>query len=178
MSIGFIYVLGEKYTGPVKIGFSKNPERRLIDLKAAFPYRVELLAVAPGSIFDESYIHSCFSKYALESEWFSRTRKILQFIKAIQSTGKLPDVFLSGRSVSKVPKRTSKCSAMDAKVIEQFGGYAKLAEFLHVDRRLVHNWKKFGISPVGRFRIRTLAGKRRTLLPDGFVEQMLKKNER
>lgn len=67
--------------GFIKIGFSTNPLARLIDLRTASPFELELLADIPGSKDDELQIHRLFSDLHVRGEWFRDDDRILAFIK-------------------------------------------------------------------------------------------------
>ena len=54
----------------VKIGYSKNPKRRIKDLQTANP-GVKLIAYAHGSLRSEKRLHIMFSKYRTQREWFA-----------------------------------------------------------------------------------------------------------
>ena len=57
----------------------------------------------------------------------------------------------------------------DAKIVLLFGGITTLATALGVDRRVVHNWTRRGISAAGRYQVRDLAKSKRITLPATFM---------
>jgi hypothetical protein len=81
-----VYLIGESQTGPVKIGKSANPKRRLGQLQVSTPYRLRLFCTVTGyairnhpwarptMISDgclEKLLHAYFSKHRIGGEWFS-----------------------------------------------------------------------------------------------------------
>lgn len=70
----FVYLVcsntDDKNKTLVKIGYSKDPRKRLNDLKTANP-KVKLLSFKRGSMDLESKLHSYFNKYHQQREWFT-----------------------------------------------------------------------------------------------------------
>src|SRR5512146_2055560 len=66
----YIYFIQAKDGGPVKIGWTYNPVRRLKDLQAASPYKLVVRKVVPGTQRLEHYLHQRYEAYRLEGEWF------------------------------------------------------------------------------------------------------------
>ena len=59
--------------GPIKIGSSDVPLRRLEDLMVWSPFPLELIGKTPGSTTDEFFLHTCFSDSHFHHEWFHFT---------------------------------------------------------------------------------------------------------
>lgn len=70
----FVYLVysntDDKNRTLVKIGYSKDPKKRLSELKTANP-KVKLLSTKKGSMDLEWKLHSYFSKYHQQREWFA-----------------------------------------------------------------------------------------------------------
>lgn len=76
-----LYVIGWDPAGPVKVGISQSPEKRLDALQTACPYKLQLLAVGSPtrsgqfrgftSPWLERRIHRLHAPARLEGEWFS-----------------------------------------------------------------------------------------------------------
>ena len=62
----------------------------------------------------------------------------------------------------------------DIELIEKLGGTTKVAEALGFDPRVVSNWKKRGISGVGRYLIADLANSAGVRLPKTFKSKRSK----
>lgn len=64
--------------GPIKIGQSDAPARRLRELQTNVPWALHLLLVIPHGNAHEFYHH--FSAARMKGEWFYPTRELLAFI--------------------------------------------------------------------------------------------------
>lgn len=70
MTEDFVYMIGSTGTGMVKLGYSKDPGKRLKELQTGNPYTIEVLATVPGSIELEQVLHVWFADLAYRGEWF------------------------------------------------------------------------------------------------------------
>lgn len=62
--------------GPIKVGCSTEPKRRLEDLLTWSPLRLEIVATMPGTLKDEGFLHRCFAKSHSHREWFHPSPEI------------------------------------------------------------------------------------------------------
>jgi hypothetical protein len=69
----------------IKIGHATNPNRRLKELQTGNPNHLELMGVIPGGPNAESHIHSIFSDFRTNGEWFELTTDILAFMQTHKS---------------------------------------------------------------------------------------------
>lgn len=67
---GFVYVIHAIGTNRVKVGFSKEPEKRLKELQTGSPYKLSLLTQWPGNETDERRAHARLRRYKIGGEWF------------------------------------------------------------------------------------------------------------
>lgn len=70
---GYVYFIAlEPYKDEfIKVGWVKNdPRRRLSELQTGCPYKLKLIACAPGSPADERWAHSQLSRFRARGEWF------------------------------------------------------------------------------------------------------------
>lgn len=75
--VSYLYVIAEKSktTGPVKLGISTNPEKRLKQLQTAFPgilevcYKTEVDSSKAKIL--ERILHRDMSYFRLRGEWFT-----------------------------------------------------------------------------------------------------------
>jgi hypothetical protein len=65
-----IYFIQNKVTGHIKIGYSKNPKKRLASLQTATPHELALLGTIPGGLEHEGEFHRRFAGHELQGEWF------------------------------------------------------------------------------------------------------------
>ncbi len=54
----------------VKIGSTVDPIKRLSQLQVGCPYKIQLVAVFPGTRKDEKELHRIFKKDRFRGEWF------------------------------------------------------------------------------------------------------------
>ena len=89
---GWIYFIEYHDSGPVKIGYAKNVDKRLCNLQTACPYELRVLVAAPGSIDCETILHAYLSNFMIRGEWFwpvPELQKIVRRLRAFEH--KYPD---------------------------------------------------------------------------------------
>lgn len=69
--------------GPIKIGFSKNPERRMKSFATWCPFPLEIICTAPGVAHDEGRLHRRFANLHTHGEWFLSSPLLRETIHAI-----------------------------------------------------------------------------------------------
>lgn len=77
-----------RQTGPVKIGFTNNPDLRVrvTDLQVGNPYPLRVLGVIPsGTLNEEAHIHERFAKDWMYGEWFRYSERLEKFIRKYSS---------------------------------------------------------------------------------------------
>jgi hypothetical protein len=75
-----VYFIQQGDNGPIKIGYSADPQRRLQSLSTASPYPLRLLGVLDGDMTLEQTLHHRFADHQLEGEWFAPVPELLAFI--------------------------------------------------------------------------------------------------
>ena len=78
MSVYFLRPIGMK--GPIKIGFSDQPERRLKEMMMWSPFPLELFARVPGNRGLESALHQAFEDAKSHWEWFKPIPELVEAI--------------------------------------------------------------------------------------------------
>lgn len=78
--------------GPIKIGCSDAPLKRLADLAAWSPWPLEVIGSVPGGLKDEGFIHGCFKDSHSHHEWFRSSQKLRDAIAMILQAGSLAPV--------------------------------------------------------------------------------------
>lgn len=81
---GFCYFAGSE-DGPIKIGNSRQPARRLRELRRDTPDKLKLLARVGGGSERERYYHQLFAAHRLSGEWFNRHPDILEEIERLSA---------------------------------------------------------------------------------------------
>lgn len=91
--------------GPVKIGCSIDPVKRLQQLMVWSPVRLEIIAAFPGSYDDETAIQGMFSDSRSHGEWFHHSERLATFVERIRGGEPLdrahPD-FVNAKSAMRV----------------------------------------------------------------------------
>ena len=77
-----VYIVRSRATGLVKIGFSRDPARRLDEL-ALRHGPLDLLLVLAGDRADEKALHRRFAGHAVGHEWFRCSRELESFVGAV-----------------------------------------------------------------------------------------------
>lgn len=65
-----IYMIQSGDGGPVKIGLSKNPKKRLSQLQVSHPYTLRLIHIFAGGRDEEIALHLRFAEARIRGEWF------------------------------------------------------------------------------------------------------------
>ena len=79
----WVYFLLDATACAVKVGFSKAPEARAINLRTGSLNDLELLGYVPGSKALEMVFHDFFRPYHIRREWFHATPEVLAFLRAL-----------------------------------------------------------------------------------------------
>ena len=70
----------------IKIGLSKDPESRLMQLQCANPMKLDIYLWVPACYLSEKFIHNKFKYYKVSGEWFEPNNEILSYAKKIKAT--------------------------------------------------------------------------------------------
>lgn len=74
----YVYAIRETESGRVKLGISRDPERRLKTLQTGNSQKLELVGtrIAPNRFDDETEVHKLNSDSHVRGEWFESTAKL------------------------------------------------------------------------------------------------------
>jgi len=75
-----IYFAQSPAGGPIKIGFSRNPQGRM----RSFAQGLQIIASMPGDVSDERFIHKKLAFDRIEGEWFQDTPAVRDEIAVAQ----------------------------------------------------------------------------------------------
>ena len=89
-----IYFILNREKNNIKIGYSNNPNRRLINLQTSNSEKLELIYSFEGDIKLERIIHKKFKKYKILNEWFLFNNEILDFLIIFDKTKNIKLTFL------------------------------------------------------------------------------------
>jgi hypothetical protein len=81
----YVYFIQEKAGGPIKIGFSKDPQKRLSEIQTGYPRELMILAIMPGGRVQEREIHRRFGMNRMFGEWFKDDEKLMKFVLEVRS---------------------------------------------------------------------------------------------
>lgn len=90
------YLARRGESGPIKIGFSSNPEERAIALSKTQPEKVRIIATLDGRKHEKA-LHRRFSHLRIdETEWFRPEEELLQYVQEL-SNGRAMDGQWTGK---------------------------------------------------------------------------------
>lgn len=75
---GFVYLAGAD-DGPIKVGFSANPEGRLATPQIGSAFKLRLLLCIRGTNDTEREHHRQLADWRIHGEWFERTAVLSHF---------------------------------------------------------------------------------------------------
>lgn len=82
MSDTFVYFAQAQSGGPIKIGISRDPVRRVAGMSGGSPERLDLLLVKRATEKMEYRLHQIFAAGRLHGEWFAEdTPGLAEFIE-------------------------------------------------------------------------------------------------
>lgn len=79
-----IYFIQEKETPfRIKIGYSKDPEKRVRTIAGTLPQKIILLKIIEGCLEDEQFFHQHFKPFRVPGtkEWYFPEQEVLDFIE-------------------------------------------------------------------------------------------------
>lgn len=98
------YFMGGE-TGPIKIGFARDPWSRLGRIQSGCAFPITVLAVEHGGRRRESAYHQEFNRLRVHGEWFERSPEMMRAIRDLQES--MRETPLSPRSPLPTPERAS-----------------------------------------------------------------------
>lgn len=76
-----IYFIQASSTPYVKIGFTKDVEKRRRNLQSENPHELKILGVCDGDRSVERHYHSVFKKLHIRGEWFQIGPELQKFLE-------------------------------------------------------------------------------------------------
>lgn len=80
---GLVYFIQSVDGGPIKIGTSVDPRKRLREIQTSHPSRLQIVGLIEGGIARERELHQTFAHLRLEGEWFALGPELIDFIYKI-----------------------------------------------------------------------------------------------
>lgn len=79
-----VYFVRESGMGAIKIGVSKQLNKRMSELSRILPYKIDLLATIAGGREVEWTLHNRFDHARIQREWFRPVPELLAYIEEIK----------------------------------------------------------------------------------------------
>lgn len=84
---GYVYFAATGESGPIKIGFSRNPWARATELQTGSAKEIKVICAIPGKHADEADFHREFAESRIPgSEWFNRTATLVVRIDELKAS--------------------------------------------------------------------------------------------
>ena len=77
-----VYAIRMGFTGPIKLGYTNDLRRRLVELQVGSPVELRVLLAMPGCLDDETALHVRFKPDLLRGEWYRPSETLLAWIEA------------------------------------------------------------------------------------------------
>lgn len=145
----FVYFVQPVNGGPVKIGCSKMPRARLSSLMAWSPFKLRLLATAPGDYVSEGQLHRRFEADRLHGEWFRPSPDLMELIDRVAATGRVDGLLMNEGSAEWCPGSVV-VSALSNVLRRCDASADDLAEWCGVTKQTIRNWMN-SPPPMGRW---------------------------
>lgn len=78
-----VYILQENGIGAVKIGVTKNLNRRLSSMRSNSPHQIDVVLTIDADERLESYLKDLFHGSHIRGEWFRATPEMAAFVKSV-----------------------------------------------------------------------------------------------
>jgi len=82
---GFVYFIQASTDGPIKVGFAKNPNRRLAAHQVSNAAKLRMLYYFPAMRDVEAEIQKELAASLIRGEWYYPTKSVLQWIREQKS---------------------------------------------------------------------------------------------
>lgn len=79
----WVYFIRAEGGGPIKIGRSADPDKRLRELQTGHPYPLRVVGMASGGRELEAALHRILCDYRLMGEWFEDTGPVLELMRLV-----------------------------------------------------------------------------------------------
>lgn len=77
----YVYFIGNRESGIIKIGFSKNPWARIVEFQVSSHEKLAILATFRSSAASEADLHVLFSAYHKNGEWFELPPDLMAVVR-------------------------------------------------------------------------------------------------
>jgi hypothetical protein len=84
---GWIYFIVAAESGIVKIGWAKDPAKRLLQLQTANHLTLSVFGTTRGTVKQEQALHRRFRHLRIRGEWFKIDEELTAFLSTVQTGG-------------------------------------------------------------------------------------------
>lgn len=145
---GYVYAISNG-RGAVKIGFSRDPERRFQSIRGNSADTYTLLGYAAGTRLHEFEAHTLLAAARIRGEWFHETHRHVALFLSMLPARPLP--VGSKRDARRVYEPVADVASTASEVIDRLGGSTAVARALNTTQPRVANWKMRGRIPPEMF---------------------------
>jgi hypothetical protein len=100
-----IYFIQQGQFGPIKIGYSTNPEQRFAAIKTSHHAHLRLLGEIEGSEKDERRLHEKFAPHRIRREWFAPSQDLIDYIRKALNANPFNDWYDADRDAREAEAR-------------------------------------------------------------------------
>jgi hypothetical protein len=100
-------------TGPIKIGWANDPQKRLTTIQRMSPVSLAILGTVEGDRKKEKRIHLHFADLRLYGEWFRPDEELMEFVK---NPVELPAIEVKPPVLPEVKQFKSKPSKLERRI--------------------------------------------------------------
>lgn len=140
----YVYFVYNPDSHAIKIGVSRNPQKRFVALQIGSPATLRLLGFIPGTAKNESALHSKFWNLRIRGEWFKLHAPLKQYIGRVTDVhwddGK-HDFVPGGLRINKLERRYVERLFNEREYIFE----PQMAELLGVNIETMRQWRESGL---------------------------------
>jgi hypothetical protein len=103
--------------GPIKIGLSENPQRRIDEFRTWSPFELEIIGTIAGSWADEQFLHECLAADHSHGEWFFPSREVLRAVDEVISSGGIKSLRARLQPVENLRSRKNRATRLKRGVV-------------------------------------------------------------
>lgn len=104
--IDYVYFIRrEDDSGPVKIGTTNDPYKRLLTVQTGNPYKLKIIKIIKGGKNLEKTLHNKFGKFRMEGEWFKPNPILFKFINSLEEINVEVTVSFTNKKIKNIRKK-------------------------------------------------------------------------
>jgi len=142
MSDGIVYFIQAENDGPIKIGYTTDPQTRYSTIQLCCPLTLFLLGEVAGNLEDEAVLHHRFSSSWVRGEWFEPCAELLAYISDVSTLDERK--LLTGEPIRRFMNIGNEHSFVVDPAIDQIGaelGVSDAARKKWPQRGVPHKWR-------------------------------------